>query len=127
MTIEEFRALQKPKQPKYHNVKCEYDGIKFDSIAEKDRYVELKLLLQAGEIRGFKRQPSFLFENGTRYRPDFIVCGKDGEIWTEDVKGVETQAFKIKKKLWEHEYPWLELRTVRSKTKGGNTTWLDIT
>ena len=44
-------------------------------------------------------------------RPDFIVCA-GGHVWVEDVKGVETQAFKLKRKLWEQRYPWMELRVI---------------
>lgn len=101
------------KASKYNNKKTEVDGHVFDSKAEARRYNELKLLQAAGEIIGFTIQPSFLLEEGIRYRPDFMICGKDGQIWVEDVKGVETKDFKIKKKLWEAKFPWLELRIVK--------------
>lgn len=98
---------------KYRNIKSELDGHIFDSKAEAHRYAELKLLQAAGEIAGFMLQPSFLLEKGIRYRPDFLVCDKNGKVWVEDVKGVETRDFKLKKRLWEARYPWLELRVVR--------------
>ena len=97
---------------KYRNVKTEVDGITFDSRAEANRYRDLRVLLNVGEIRGFDLQPSFLLPGDVRYRPDFIVCGKDGVVWVEDVKGVETQAFKLKRRLWEERYPWMELRVI---------------
>lgn len=37
---------------KFHAKKCSYDGMVFDSKRERDRYCELKLLAQAGEISG---------------------------------------------------------------------------
>ena len=49
----------------------------------------------------------------TRYRPDFMVCDSSGLVWVEDVKGVETKEFKIKKKDWEALYPGFELRVVK--------------
>jgi len=104
--------MTKLSQPnKYHNVKTIVDGITFDSKAEARRYGELVLLKRAGEIRWFNLQPSFLLTGGVRYRPDFIVCGNDGRIWVEDVKGVATQAFRIKQKIWAALYPdmWLEV------------------
>lgn len=101
------------KPSKYRNVKTQVDGITFDSKAEANRYLELKSLQHAGLIRGFAMQPSFRFASGTRYIPDFIVCGYGGEIWVEDVKGVETAAFKLKAKLLKHEYPWLPLRIIK--------------
>lgn len=113
MTAEQYRATIGKPANKYHAVKTTVDGITFDSKAEARRYGELKLMHRAGEIRGFGIQPSFVLSGGIRYRPDFIVCGKDGTVWAEDVKGVETQAFKLKRKLWEKEYPWLPLRVVK--------------
>ena len=97
---------------KYRNIKTEVDGITFDSRAEANRYRDLRVLLNVGEIRGFDLQPSFLLPGGVRHRPDFIVCGKDGVVWVEDVKGVETQAFRLKRRLWERRYPWMELRVI---------------
>jgi len=115
MSKEEYRQfLTKQAKPnKYRNVKTEVDGITFDSKAEARRYSELKLLADANEILGFGLQPSFALPGGIRYKPDFIVCGKDGTVWLEDVKGVETKEFKLKKKLWDATYPWLELRIVK--------------
>lgn len=97
---------------KYKNIPAVVDGIKFASKAESRRYNELKLLKQAGEIQGFGMQPSFRFASGIRYLPDFIVWTKN-RMWVEDVKGKETQVFKNKKRMWEHEYPCLELRVIK--------------
>lgn len=94
---------------KYNAIKTTVDGITFDSKAEARRYGELKLLKMAGEIAWFNRQPSFLLPGDIRYRPDFIVADKNG-VWLEDVKGMETQVFKIKKKQMAACYPSLELR-----------------
>lgn len=96
---------------KYNAVKTTVDGITFDSKAESRRYGELVLMKRAGEIRWFNRQPSFLLTGGIRYRPDFIVCGQDGRIWCEDVKGMSTPVFRMKQKMWAELYPdmWLEV------------------
>lgn len=101
--------------PKYRNTPTEIDGIRFDSKAEAQRYLELKTLEAAGKIAWFSRQPSFLLPGGIRYMPDFFVCDNRGLIWVEDVKGVETEAFKLKKRLWEEKYRGLELKVI-----GGN-------
>ena len=118
MSAEEYRKLMKldappQKRSKYNNKKTEVDGIVFDSKAEAKRFQELKLLQEAGEIQGFGRQPSFIVRPSIRYIPDFIVCGRDGEIWVEDVKGVETDTFKLKQTMWEDSFPWLELRLIK--------------
>ena len=101
------------RPPKYHNTPTEIDGIRFDSKAEAGRYLTLKALKASGNILWFSRQPSVLLPGGVRYMPDFLVCDAAGLIWVEDVKGVETEAFKIKKKLWEDAFPGLELRVIR--------------
>ena len=101
------------RPPKYHNTPTEIDGIRFDSKAEAGRYLTLKALKASGNILWFSRQPSFLLPGGVRYMPDFLVCDAAGLIWVEDVKGVETEAFKIKNKLWEDAFPGLELRVIR--------------
>ena len=113
MTAQEFRQRMAQEQTrKYRNVKTEVDGITFDSKAEANRYCELKMLQAAGKVDGFGIQPSFVLADGVRYRPDFIVCDRGGHIWVEDVKGVGTQAFRLKRKLWEQRYPWMELRVI---------------
>ena len=115
MTAQEYRQMLAQQQTprKYRNIKTEVDGITFDSKAEADRYCELKMLQAAGKVDGFGIQPSFVLADGVRYRPDFIVCA-GGHVWVEDVKGVETQAFNLKRRLWEERYPWMELRVIKS-------------
>ena len=98
---------------KYRNVPCVVDGINFPSKAEARRYSELKLMKQAGTIRWFNRQPSFLLSGGIRYRPDFIVCGQDGRVWVEDVKGMVTPVFRMKQKIWAEMYPDIPLEVVK--------------
>lgn len=114
MTASEYQAYISRGKSKMGNRKTEVDGVRFDSQLEANRYCELKLLKQAGEIQGFGIQPSFvIMEGGTRYRPDFIVCGKDGSIWLEDTKGFETDQFKLKQRQWEAVYPWLPLKVIK--------------
>jgi len=98
------------KPSKYRNVRTEVDGIVFASKAEARRYLELRLLERAGEITELeiqKRYPLTAFD-GTRlatYVADFAyVDRKSGQRVTEDVKGVETPAFKLKSKLFEAQY-----------------------
>lgn len=118
MSLEQYKkevGVVNVTPSKYHNQNTYVDGIRFDSKTEGRRYQELKLMEQAGEISGFGRQPSFVVGLGVRYIPDFIVCGKDGNIWVEDVKsdGTATATFKVKQKLWRERYPWIELRIIK--------------
>ena len=94
----------------------------FDSAREAQRYRELKLLEQAGEISNLELQPRFLLQdsfrkNGKTYRKieyiaDFKYIEKDKTI-VEDVKGLQTDVFKIKHKLFEKKYPELELKIIK--------------
>lgn len=90
---------------KYNAKKTKVDGITFASKAEANRYLDLKLLQKAGEIQWFIRQAPFDLPGNIKYICDFLVVEKDGSITIEDVKGVETQVFKLKKKLFEEAYP----------------------
>ena len=87
---------------KYHNIRTEVDGIVFDSKKESARYSDLKLLLQAGAISDLKLQVSFpLVVNDVKigvYRCDFAY-DENGHRKIEDVKGVKTKEYVIKKKL----------------------------
>lgn len=94
---------------KYGSRKTTVDGIMFDSQKEADRYCELKLLEKAGEIKNLELQKSFVLipaqrikgkivERECKYRADFTY-EENGELVVEDVKGMKTEAYKIKRKL----------------------------
>jgi len=103
------------RRSKYNARRTEVDGITFDSASEAARYVELKLLERAGKIRGLELQPryelikAFTTSSGERVRGityvgDFRYVDKTGAVVVEDVKGVKTDVYKIKRKLllWRH-------------------------
>lgn len=102
------------KYNKYGNHKQVVDGHKFDSKAEAMYYGQLKWLLQAKQIKGFKLQPRYLLQegfkkNGKTYRKieyvaDFEVEKLDGTIEIIDIKGTVTKEFSIKRKLFERQY-----------------------
>ena len=93
----------------------------FDSAKEAQRYKELKLLERAKEIGNLELQPRFLLQesfkkNGKTYRKIEYVADfkyiENGKTIVEDVKGLQTDVFKIKHKLFEKKYPDLELRII---------------
>jgi len=104
------------KKQKYNANRIRVDGMLFDSQLEADYYSDLKLQLKMGTIRGFCRQPEFVFQEGfaaTRpitYRADFIVFNLDGTYEIIDTKGFETQEFKRTRKLFRAKFPKLELK-----------------
>lgn len=88
---------------KYNAIRTTVDGITFDSKAEAARYSELKLLQAAGEIYGLALQPTFpLVVNGVKvatYIADFEYFAAGARRVIEDVKGVKTPLYRLKKKL----------------------------
>lgn len=109
---------------KYNNRRVTEDGITFDSIAERNRYRELRILERAGEISGlevhvkYELQPSFKRDGKTiraiTYEADFRYV-ENGAVILEDVKGgkaTQTQVFAIKSKMLQFKYPDVELRIV---------------
>jgi dsDNA-binding SOS-regulon protein len=96
------------KPTKYRAIRSEADGIWFPSKKERDRYAALKLLERAGKITDLTLQPSFtLTVNAIKvatYRADFQYTTKTGEVIIEDVKGMKTPVYKLKKKMVEAQY-----------------------
>jgi hypothetical protein len=48
-----------------------------------------------------------------RYVADFRITYADGHIEIEDVKGMETEIFKIKRKILEFRYPEITLKVIK--------------
>jgi hypothetical protein len=113
---------------KYNAKKVEIDGIKFDSKAEGEYYLHLKQQVSERQILGFERQKRMLLQEGFsvegvkgKIRPifyvvDFIITENDGTLTYVDVKGMETDVFKLKKKLFMKRYNTALLKV--KKTKG---------
>jgi hypothetical protein len=84
------------------------DGILFDSAKEAQRFWELRILQSSGQIKGLicdKNLLTFALEvNGVhicKYEADFAYRKMDDpdRVIVEDVKGLRTREFKIKKRL----------------------------
>lgn len=100
---------------KYHNVKVQVDGFRFDSVLEARTYAALKLLRDVTkEVRFFLRQVPFHLPGSIIYRLDFQVHYTNGQVRHLDSKGVETKEFKLKKRLVEATYP-VQIEQVRSE------------
>lgn len=117
---------------KYNNKKVVYNGIKFDSAIEARYYEYLKVLKEQKIIESFELQPKFVLldpfeKNGKKFRAitynaDFLVTYVDGHKEVIDIKGMVTQQFELRRKLFEHRYPYeLKLLTY-SKIDGG---WIE--
>lgn len=98
---------------KYRNKPTSLDGIRFASKREAQRYSMLKLAEKSGAIRDLKLQPVYKFPFGASYRADFSYIDKDNRQIAEDVKGVLTETFKLKKRCFEYYYKGIELRIIK--------------
>ncbi len=100
----ELKEHHMKKPSKYRNHKTLYNGIQFDSRKEADRYRELLWMQQAGLIAGLECQPRYdLVINGHKlgfYKADFRYEDvATNSVVVEDVKGVRTAVYMLKKKL----------------------------
>jgi len=104
------------KKSKYRAKKCQDNGIRFDSIGEKNRYLLLELLQKSGKITALKRQVRFELneQNGTKiceYIADFTYIDDAGNYIVEDFKGFKTPIYKLKKKWLKAQYGYEILET----------------
>jgi hypothetical protein len=111
---------------KYNSRRVTIDGYTFDSIRESERYGELKLMEKAHEISDLEIHPIIVLQRSFFYRgrkirsvtyeADFGYFSYiDGVFVYEDLKGFETQLFRLKWKLLMYQFrnSPVELRIVR--------------
>lgn len=117
---------------KYHAEKVTVNGITFDSKKEARRFLELTALEQAGKIHGLRRQVKYLlipeqrescaeiYKSGPKkgqfkpgrvlerecsYYADFdYYTTEDGTHVVEDVKGMRTKEYRLKRKMLLYKY-----------------------
>lgn len=100
------------KKPKYHAVRCEQDGIKFDSKMEREYY---QLLKSDPSVMHIDIHTSLCIGLNTKLNVDFIVWRHGQEVEVHEVKGVETQDFKLKRKLFDANHPLAPMIVVTKK------------
>ena len=103
-------AIVRADRTKYGNKKTVIGDITFDSLKEASRWQELCLLQHTGRIEGLERQVKFELvpksndERAIHYIADFVYK-ENGDNIVEDVKGVKTKEYIIKRKLLKWIYP----------------------
>lgn len=103
---------------KYNARKCRMGDQVYDSRKEMQRHKELLILEKAGKITDLKRQVSFtllpgqreiiekdgvtkigkVIERGVYYTADFVYW-ENGKLVVEDVKGVKTRDYILRRKM----------------------------
>lgn len=114
---------------KYNSKKVEYEGIKFDSIQERDFYI---FLLKKHKKDDIIVQPSYTLLKSFRdkegklvrsitYKGDFDVLGT-----VYDVKGMVLPIFSIKEKLFKKEFPDKKLICVCKAPLYTGQEWIEL-
>lgn len=109
-----MKMKRKAKRSKYRSLKVAVDGITFDSHAEASRYTELRHLQRCGAITGLQTQVRFRLMAGAvplkivsdgypggrsvSYVADFVYS-QNGRQVIEDVKGMATPVYKLKRAI----------------------------
>ena len=117
-----YNALLEGIMAKYRNTK--HKG--FDSKGEYQRYHELLVLQNAGAIQNLSRQPRFVLQPAFKrhgktirkieYVADFTYS-ENGKQVVEDFKGFKTAVFCLKEKLFQYQYPDIELRITKGNRR----------
>jgi hypothetical protein len=102
---------------KYRNKKTVVNNITFASQKEARRYSQLMLLQQVGKINDLELQKKFVLvdpfvnkRTNKKVKPityicDFFYYDKDKECYVvEDVKGMKTATYIIKKKMFLQKF-----------------------
>lgn len=93
---------------KYKSQSCNYNGILYHSKFEAGYAGELDLRKKANDIKDWERQVKISLDvNGfhiANYYVDFLIHHNDGLKEYVEVKGFETDTWKLKWKLFEALY-----------------------
>ncbi|MEX3924378.1 DUF1064 domain-containing protein [Paraburkholderia sp. BR10936] len=101
---------KKAKKSKYRNIECEADGIKFDSMKERRRYIYLRDKQARGLIRDLRMQVRYQIAESCTvegeklrarfYVADFVYRDMEREaVVVEDVKGMRTDMYRFKRQM----------------------------
>jgi hypothetical protein len=102
------------RRNKYRNKKTVIDNITFDSRKEALRYKDLNMLSRAGIISDLELQPKFeiipaINWNGKRLQARYYIADfrykQNGITIVEDVKGMKTSVYTLKRQLFLIRYP----------------------
>lgn len=92
------------RRNKYNARRVNIDGWWFDSQAEADRYEQLKLAREFGDVSWFLCQVPFRLPGRTKYIADFLIVFSNGDVRVEDVKGQRTPMYALKRRQVQEIY-----------------------
>ena len=98
--------IKRPVRHKFGAKPTEVDGIRFDSKIESKYFEKLKFCQKSGELLFFLRQVPIHLPGKTKLVIDFVEYWADGNVVFTDVKGIETETFRLKQRQVEAIYPF---------------------
>lgn len=123
--LPEIEEDKQARNCKYNSYTVTVNGVSFDSIMESRFYLRLLEMKAAGQIKSYSLQTTFELQpkfrdkiSGKMIRPityiaDFVVTDINDNVMVVDVKGKETDVFKLKKKLFQYKYPDVRFMCMR--------------
>lgn len=97
---------------KFNAKRTEHAGRSYASKSEARYAAGLELRKRAGDVVFWLEQVPIALPGKTRYVVDFVIFEADGSVRFVDVKGVETETFRLKKRQVEELYP-IEIEVVK--------------
>lgn len=105
------------KQNKYKSVSTIVNGIQYHSKKEAAYAMELSLRKEAGDIKSWERQVkidlSFHGKHVTNYYIDFVITHNDDSLEYVEVKGFETDVWRLKWRMFEILYDSHRLTVIK--------------
>lgn len=125
---EAYAAALAPRN-KYGARKVRADGYTFDSKAEYERYLVLRDMVAHREILELEVHPVVELQGrakdfaGRNVAPirwvlDFAYYDREGKHWYEDVKGVRTAAYGLKRRMFLARFTSVCFREVDARRRG---------
>ena len=133
MTVEQLReylsgggkatwgGTRSERTGKFNNKKVLHDGQTYDSMAEFKFKLYLDMLIALGVVAWYTRQVAFWLPGGKKYKCDYLVVMAAGVTRIVDVKGVETDVFKLKQSVIQSTHR-VTIEAVPAETDG-RYTW----
>jgi hypothetical protein len=101
------RGSKKAKPGKYNAIRCQYNGIWYDSKFEAQYAMNLDWRLKGKDIKAWERQYPIEIRTDAddlirRHKVDFRIRHNDDSFELVEVKGFETPEYRLLKKLIEN-------------------------
>jgi len=109
------------RRNKYHSDRCRCNqGHMHDSRGEAAYCNDLELRVKAADLAEYKTQVTFPLhgkdgKHVCNHRVDFLLTDFDGKQEVHEFKGFSTDLWKLKKALFEHEYPEIPYIVIYNK------------